>query len=79
MALALLKLDDGSSTNLEPTMSNRIALTQAAKQPPLDDLLMGDVDLDLMFGVDSDGDDDLDDLQCQPQWIWPAPMLFGGH
>ena len=79
MDLALFKLDNGSSTNLEHTMANRTPLTQAANPPCLEDLLMGDVDLDLMFGVDADGDDDLDDLQCLPQWIRPTPTPFGRH
>ena len=60
-------------------MSIRTALKQAAKQPYLEDLLMGDVDLDLMFGLDSQGDDETDDLQLQPQFSRPTSPPYGRH
>lgn len=60
-------------------MSIRTALKQAAKQPHLEDLLMGDVDLELLFGLDSEGDEGIDDVQLQAPFSWsPAPSC-GRH
>ena len=77
--MALLKLNDHRPTHSEDSMSNRTPFTQAASQPHLEDMLMGDVDLDFLFGFDAEGDDDMDDLPLQAQVFWPNSLPLNRH